>query len=331
MTSTNRIVSGMRPTGALHIGHYFGVLVNWKKLQKDYNCYFFVADWHAMTSEYTAPQKINTHILELTKDWLAAGLDPEKCLLYQQSRLHQIAELHLVLSMIAPLGWLERCPTYKDMKEQLAAKDLNTYGFLGYPVLQTADIIMFRPQSVPVGEDQVPHLELCREITRRFNSLYCGETPFFPEPQAMLTKESRLPGLDGRKMSKSYGNTIGLGEDFSLVRPKVMSMLTDTNRLRKADSGDPARCNLYPYHALLTEKENLPEIQAGCKDASLGCVDCKKLLMHSLEVFLAPIHERRQEYDKSEDLVWDILRTGSEKAKSEADKTLEAVHRYLGF
>jgi len=332
MTANKRIVSGMRPTGPLHLGHHFGVLANWLKLQDEYECYFFVADWHAMTSEYANPRRIKEFVPELAKDWLAAGLDPNKCVIYQQSQIKEIAELHLILSMITPLGWLERCPTYKDMKEQLAAKDLNTYGFLGYPVLMTTDIIMFRPTAVPVGEDQLPHLELNREIARRFNFLNCPEDkPFFPEAQAMLTKESKLPGLDGRKMSKSYGNSIQLGEDIESVRKKVMSMLTDTNRMRKSDPGDPAVCNLFPYHKIMTDPARLPEIEAGCRDASWGCVDCKRLLMESMEAFLAPIHERRSVYDKDPDLLWDVLNQGNAKARAKAQETMAAVRELIGF
>ncbi len=329
-----RIVSGMRPTGPLHLGHHFGVLVNWVRLQEEYDCFFFVADWHAMTSEYADPRRIKQFVPELAKDWLAAGLDPEKCVIYQQSQIKEIAELHLLLSMLTPLGWLERCPTYKDQKEQLAAKDLNTYGFLGYPVLMTTDIIMFRPSHVPVGEDQLPHLELCREIARRFNYLNCGGedgTPYFPEPLAMLTQESKLPGLDGRKMSKSYGNSIALGEDLDSVRKKVMSMLTDTNRMRKSDPGDPAVCNLFPYHKIMTDAARLPEIEKGCRDASWGCVDCKRLLMESMERFLTPIHERRAVYDKNPDLLWDVLREGNRKAREQARQTMADVRALVGF
>lgn len=330
--TNNRIVSGMRPTGPLHLGHHFGVLTNWVQLQQDYNCYFFVADWHAMTSEYANPTRIKQFVPELAKDWLAAGLDPEKCVIYQQSQIKEIAELHLLLSMITPLGWLERCPTYKDMKEQLAAKDLNTYGFLGYPVLMTTDIIMFRPGAVPVGEDQLPHLELSREIARRFNHLNCAEDkPFFPEAQALLTKESKLPGLDGRKMSKSYGNAISLGEDIESVRKKVMSMLTDTNRKRKADPGNPDACNLFPYHKIMTDPARLPEIDKGCRDASWGCVDCKRLLMESMEEFLAPIHERRARYDNDPDLLWDVLNEGNNKARAAAQETMGELRELIGF
>ncbi|WP_461210352.1 tryptophan--tRNA ligase [Desulfocurvus sp. DL9XJH121] len=332
MNTKKRIVSGMRPTGPLHLGHYFGVLVNWVELQDQYDCFYFVADWHAMTSEYADPRRIKQFVPELAKDWLAAGLDPEKCTIYQQSHVKEIAELHLILSMVTPLGWLERCPTFKDQKEQLAAKDLNTYGFLGYPVLMTTDIIMFKPHAVPVGEDQLPHLELNREIARRFNFLNCPEDkPFFPEAQALLTKESKLPGLDGRKMSKSYGNAIGLGEDMDSVKTKVMSMLTDTNRMRKSDPGDPKICNLFPYHKIMTDAGRLPEIEEGCRNASWGCVDCKRLLLQSMERFLTPMQERRSVYDKDPDLVMDVLRQGTDKAREKAQATMEEVRALIGF
>lgn len=323
-----RIVSGMRPTGALHLGHYFGVLKNWVDLQKDYDCFFFVADWHALTSEYADPRKIKGFVPELVKDWIAAGLDPERCVIFQQSQVKAHAELHLLLSMMTPLGWLERCPTYKDQKEQLAQKDLNTYGFLGYPVLMTGDILMYKSERVPVGHDQLPHLELTREIARRFNHLY-GD--FFPEPQALLTKESKLPGLDGRKMSKSYGNSIALGESMDSVRKKVMSMLTDTNRMRKADPGNPDVCNLFPYHQIMTDPERLPGIDKGCRDASWGCVDCKKLLLESMEHFVEPIHARRKEIDANPDMVWDILRDGNRRAEAVAEEHMDALRAHLNL
>jgi tryptophanyl-tRNA synthetase len=230
--------------------------------------------------------------------------------------------------MMTPLGWLERCPTYKDQKEQLAQKDLNTYGFLGYPVLMTGDILMYKSERVPVGHDQLPHLELTREIARRFNHLY-GD--FFPEPQALLTKESKLPGLDGRKMSKSYGNSIALGESMDSVRKKVMSMLTDTNRMRKADPGNPDVCNLFPYHQIMTDPERLPEIDKGCRDASWGCVDCKKLLLESMEHFVEPIHARRKEIDANPDMVWDILRDGNRRAEAVAEEHMDALRAHLNL
>ena len=324
----SRVVSGMRPTGPLHLGHYFGVLVNWVKLQEDHECFFFVADWHALTSEYSNPRQIKKFVPELVKDWLAAGLDPEKCVLFQQSQVKTHAELHMLFSMITPLGWLERCPTYKEIKQELAAKDLNTYGFLGYPVLMASDILIYRPALVPVGHDQLPHLELTREIARRFNHLYGN---FFPEPQAWLTEESKLPGLDGRKMSKSYGNSIALGEDMDQIQPKVMTMFTDQNRLRKKDPGNPDICNLFPYHKIMTPQDKCEEIVAGCKDASWGCVDCKKLLLVSMERFLEPIHSRRKELEKNPDRIQAVLDQGNARAREQSAKTLSAARELLNF
>ena len=327
-TTPPRIVSGMRPTGALHLGHYFGVLKNWIELQQDHDCFFFVADWHALTTEYANPQRIKGFVPGLVKDWVAAGLDPEKCTIYQQSRLHNHAELHLLFSMITPLGWLERNPTYKDLKQELMEKDLNTYGFLGYPVLQAVDILLYKPLFVPVGHDQLPHLELTREIARRFNHLY-GET--FPEPQAKLTAAAKCPGLDGRKMSKSYGNAIGLCEPMEEVKPKVMGMLTDTNRKRKSDPGDPKVCNLFPYHELMTSAEDQASISQGCRDASWGCVDCKKLLLQSMERFLAPIHTRSRELEANPARLWEILEQGTKRAEQESAATLHEVKELLNF
>ncbi|MBG0777464.1 MAG: tryptophan--tRNA ligase [Desulfovibrionaceae bacterium] len=328
MSARERIVSGMRPTGPLHLGHYFGVLDNWIKMQSAFDCFFFVADWHALTSEYADPKRIKGFVPSLVKDWISAGIDPEKCVVYQQSQIKAHAELHLYLSMVTPLGWLERNPTYKEVKQELVQKDLNTYGFLGYPVLMAADILIYRPQGVPVGQDQLPHLELTREMARRFNHLY-GD--FFPEPRAELTPAAKCPGLDGRKMSKSYGNSIYLSEPMDEVRPKVMSMLTDTNRLRKSDPGDPEVCNLYPYHVLLTDEAKREEIQKGCRDASWGCVDCKKLLLEGLDRFLTPMHERRAALDANPSLVADILAAGNAKARVEAEATVAAVRELIGF
>ncbi|QJB55085.1 tryptophan--tRNA ligase [Pseudodesulfovibrio sp. zrk46] len=327
MSDNNRILSGMRPTGPLHLGHYFGVIANWLKLQEEYNCFFFVADWHALTSEYADPTKIKGFVPGLVKDWVASGLDPEKCTIFQQSMVKEHAELHLLFSMTTPLGWLERCPTYKEQKTQLAEKKLNTYGFLGYPVLQAADILLYKPCAVPVGKDQLPHLELTREIGRRFNHL--NKTELFPEPADMLTEECKLPGLDGRKMSKSYGNSIQLSEPIEEIMPKLRSMKTDESRLRKSDPGDPAVCNLYPYHKLMTDPAKLPEIQEGCKNATWGCVDCKKVLMESMEAFLTPFHERRNAC--TDERVAEILDAGNKKAREFAIKTMDEVRGVLNF
>ena len=326
--AAHRAVSGMRPTGALHLGHYFGAIKNWVALQETTQAFFFVADWHALTSEYENPLRIKEFVPELVKDWLVAGLDPERCVIFQQSHVKEHAELHLILSMVTPVSWLERCPTYKEMIQQLSAKDLGTYGFLGYPVLMTSDIIMYRPRWVPVGQDQVPHLELSREICRRFNHLY-GE--FFPEPEAMLTPQAKCPGLDGRKMSKSYNNSIQLREGMDTITPKIKGMLTDKARLRRTDPGSPDECNLYPYHDLLTDEATRAEIRQGCTSASLGCVDCKAILLKNLGAFLAPLQERRAALDANPRRVNEVLQAGNEAARVEARKTIEGVRCKIGF
>jgi len=327
MSEKQRILSGMRPTGLLHLGHYFGVMENWLRLQEEYDCFLMVADWHALTSEYSDPTRIKGFVPGLVKDWIAAGLDPEKCAIFQQSMIKEHAELYLLFSMYTPLGWLERCPTYKDQIVQLASKDLNSHGFLGYPVLQAVDILLYKPQAVPVGKDQLPHLELTREIARRFNHI--NKTDLFPEPADMLTKAAVLPGLDGRKMSKSYGNSIMLSESMDDIMPKVRGMKTDENRLRKSDPGDPAVCNLFPYHKLMTDPAKLPEIEEGCRNASWGCVDCKKVLMESLERFLVPMQERRAAC--TDERVREILEEGNAKARAYAAKTMYEVRKVLNF
>lgn len=324
-----RIVSGMRPTGPLHLGHYFGVLVNWVQLQEEYECFFFVADWHALTSEYASPARIKEFVPQLVLDWVAAGLDPNKCTIFLQSEIKEHAELQLLFSMFTPLGWLERNPTYKEVKGELeGSKDLSTHGFLGYPVLMASDILMYRPQLVPVGQDQLPHLELTREIARRFNYLYGS---LFPEPQAKLTEAQKLPGLDGRKMSKSYGNAVYLSESIEQVTPKIMGMLTDTNRMRKKDPGNPDHCNLFPYHLLITDEQTRAEITAGCTQASLGCVECKKMLLQSLERFLEPIQARRKALEVDPKGIWRILASGNRRAKEQAVKTLALAREKLNL
>ena len=326
--AASRAVSGMRPTGALHLGHYFGAIKNWVAMQEEMETFFFVADWHALTSEYEDSRRIQGFVPEMVKDWLVAGLDPERSVIFQQSRVREHAELHLILSMITPVSWLERCPTYKEQLQQLSHKDLGTYGFLGYPVLMTSDIILYRPRWVPVGQDQVPHLEMSREIARRFNHFY-GD--FFPEPEARLTPQAKCPGLDGRKMSKSYNNTIQLSEGIDTITPKIKGMLTDKARLRRTDPGNPDECNMFPYHELLTDKAIQEEIRTGCTTASLGCVDCKAILLKSLEVFLAPLQERRAVLDANPKRVWEVLEAGNEKARAEAAKTLAGVRERIGF
>ena len=324
----NRIVSGMRPTGPLHLGHYFGVILNWIELQNEYDCFYFVADWHALTSEYADPSRIKTFVPELVMDWVSSGLDPERCVIFQQSQIKEHAELQLLLSMITPLGWLERNPTYKEIRQELVQKDLNTHGFLGYPVLQAADILIYKPRWVPVGQDQLPHLELTREIARRFNFLY---SDFLPEPEAKLTPAAKLPGLDGRKMSKSYGNAIHLKDDPASVQEKVMTMLTDTSRMRLKDPGDPDVCNLFPYLDILGHEDMLGDIREGCTTAGRGCVECKKLLAGELADFLEPIQARRRELERDPDMVMDILRAGDTTAREQAQATMADVRRLLNF
>jgi tryptophanyl-tRNA synthetase len=320
--SRPRILSGMRPTGALHLGNYLGALENWVSLQDTYECYFSIVDWHSLTTDYADPSSIRESVIEVATDWLAAGLDPTRSTLFIQSLVPQHAELHLLLSMIVPVPWLERVPTYKEQQQQLSDKDLSTYGFLGYPLLQTADIIVYKANAVPVGEDQAPHVEIAREIVRRFNNFY-GEV--FPEPQTLLTEAKRIPGTDGRKMSKSYGNAIYLKDDPETVRQKLRPMMTDPARKRRTDPGDPDVCPVFDLHRAFSPPETREWAAAGCRSAGIGCLDCKaKLAEHMLER-LAGIHARRPELAKRPDTVWDILIEGSKKAREVAEATMEDV------
>ncbi|MBQ9105395.1 MAG: tryptophan--tRNA ligase [Mailhella sp.] len=323
MTANNRTVSGMRPTGPLHIGHYFGALKNWIDMQNDHEAFFFVADWHALTSNYADTTKLPQYVRDMVVDWMSAGLDPEKCSIYRQSDIRETAELHLLLSMITPLGWLERCPTYKEQQQNITDKDLGNYGFLGYPVLMTADIIQHRPHWVPVGQDQQPHLELAREIVRRFNGMY--DTQVFPEPEARLTPAAKCPGLDGRKMSKSYGNGIFLQDTLEDLTPKIKTMFTDPARLRKSDPGNPDVCNLFPYHKLLASPEVQAEVREGCTGATMGCVNCKKMFLQNLQNFLEPLHERRAAILAKPGLVDEVLAAGREKAAKSVKETMAMV------
>lgn len=328
MSSRDRVVSGMRPTGRLHLGHYFGVLKNWVELQEKNDAYFFVADWHALTSDYADPANINKNTWDMVLDWLASGLDPEKCVIFRQSQVKEHAELSLLFSMFTPVSWLERNPTYKDQQQQISGKDLGCAGFLCYPILMAADILMYLPYGVPVGEDQLPHMELTREIARRFNYLY-GE--LFPEPQALLTPAAKCPGLDGRKMSKSYNNGIFLSEDMAEIIPKIRGMFTDKARLRKSDPGNPDVCNLYPYHELLSSSEERAEIRQGCTTATFGCVDCKKVFIRNLEAFLTPLHERRARYMAIKDAAREILEAGNAKARDFAVTTMAKARPLMGL
>jgi tryptophanyl-tRNA synthetase len=320
--SRPRILSGMRPTGALHLGNYMGALENWVALQDRYECFFGVVDWHSLTTDYADPSSIRENVVEVATDWLAAGLDPARSTLFIQSLVPQHAELHLLLSMIVPVPWLERVPTFKEQQQNLAGKDLSTYGFLGYPLLQTADIIVYKADAVPVGEDQAPHIELAREVVRRFNNLY-GEV--FPEPQTLLTEAKRIPGTDARKMSKSYGNAIYLKDDPETVKQKLRPMVTDPARKRRTDPGDPDVCPVFDLHKAFSTQETREWAAAGCRSAGIGCLDCKaKLGEHMLER-LAGVHARRPELAKRPDTVWDVLVEGSKKAREVAEATLEDV------
>lgn len=320
--SSQIVLSGLRPTGRVHLGNYFGAVRNWVRLQDQHECFFFIADWHALTSHYADPSEIQRATFDATADWLAAGLDPGKCTIFLQSEVKEHAELHLLLSMVVPLPWLERVPTFKSQQEQVEDKDLNTYGFLGYPLLQTADVIVYRAAFVPVGEDQASHLELSREIVRRFNNFY---GPVFPEPQPLFTETPSVPGLDGRKMSKSYGNTIALTASENEIRTSVSAMFTDPNRIRRSDPGNPDICNLFQFHKLFSDGETIARVDHECRTAKIGCVDDKKLLTEIMIERLRPMRERRQEIDRDRAVVWDVLKRGNIKARERASETLELV------
>ena len=316
----------MRPTGALHMGNYLGALSNWVNMQDQYDCFFFVADWHALTSDYEKPDGMEGFVREIILDWLSAGLSPEKSTIFIQSKIPEHAELFLILSMITPVPWLERNPTYKDQIVQLQNKDLSTFGFLGYPVLQAADIIMYKANGVPVGVDQVPHVEITREIARRFNFLYGN---IFPEPEAILTHTPKILGIDGRKMSKSYGNAIFLSDSAEQVSAKVMQMVTDPQRARRSDPGNPDICNVYEFHRLYTEPTLTAQIGAQCRSAGIGCVDCKRAMAVNLIQALAPIHERRMYYQSHPQLIAEIIDAGSRKAGQVARQTMQEVRAAL--
>jgi tryptophanyl-tRNA synthetase len=320
--ATQTVLSGLRPTGRVHLGNYFGAVRNWVQLQERYDAYYFVADWHALTSDYANPTNVRQSTFEAVADWLAAGLEPQKCTLFLQSEVKEHAELHLLLSMVTPLPWLERVPTFKDQQEKLIDKDLNTYGFLGYPLLQTADIIVYRANFVPVGEDQASHLEISREIVRRFNNFY---GPVFPEPQALFTQTPKVPGLDGQKMSKSYGNTIPLTASADEIRALVMTMFTDPNRIRRKDPGNPDICNLFQFHKLFSDEDIIARVDHDCRTAQIGCVDDKKLLAEIMIESLRAIRERREAIDRDPGIVWDVLRAGNAKARQRAGETLALV------
>ncbi len=397
-SQNNRVLSGMRPTGKLHLGHLHGVLHNWLELQHTHECFFFVADWHALTTEYDNTQIISKSVTEMVVDWLSAGVSPSAATLFIQSHVPEHAELHLLLSMITPLGWLERVPTYKDQQEQLKEKDLATYGFLGYPLLQSADILAYKAGNVPVGEDQVAHVELTREVARRFNYIYGKESDFeekaklaiskmgkknaklyrehrkrfqekgdpealevaqallesqqnisigdkerlfgylegegkiiLPEPQALLTKASKMPGLDGQKMSKSYNNTISLREEAELVEKKIRTMPTDPARVKRTDPGNPEKCPVWQFHEIYSSEDTRSWVKEGCTTAGIGCIECKQPVIDAVELELQPIRERANEYLEDEATVQSIIKEGCEEARDVARDTLDDVREAIGL
>ena len=395
---SSRVLSGMRPTGPLHLGHYHGVLKNWLAMQHEYECFFFVADWHALTTHYEHTDDLQQHTMDIVIDWLASGINPGSSTLFVQSRVPEHAELHLLLSMMTPLSWLERVPTYKDQQEKLRERDLSTYGFLGYPLLQSADILAYRAGVIPVGADQEAHVEITREISRRFNHLYGREPGFeenaeaaigkmgrkqgsiyrrlrktyleqgdeealetarallkeqnnitvgdqerlfgylegtgkviLPEPQALLTPHAKMPGLDGQKMSKSYGNTIRLRESADDIDSKIRKMPTDPARIRRNDPGEPEKCPVWQFHQLYSDQERQDWVQQGCRSAGIGCVDCKKPVIEAIQAELEPIRVEARELENNQDIVKNIISEGCEKARDEAQDTLKEVREAVGL
>jgi tryptophanyl-tRNA synthetase len=329
--SRKRVLSGMRSTGKLHLGNYVGALENWVRMQDDYQCFFCVADWHALTTDYADTSRVKENSLEVVLDWLAAGLDPEKSVIFIQSHVPAHAELHLLFSMITPLGWLERVPTYKEQRENIKDKDLGTYGFLGYPVLQSADILIYKADCVPVGEDQVAHVELTREIARRFNGFYGEAKAVFPEPQSLLTPAPKLPGTDGRKMSKSYGNTVLLTDPEPVVRQKLKTMVTDPARVRRSDPGNPDVCPVGDLHKIFSDPATMAQVNEGCRSARIGCIECKSWAADALLNLLNPMQQRRKKFEENPRLAWDILEAGSERARQAAGETMEDVRAAMGM
>ena len=323
-----RVLSGIQASGKAHLGNLIGALNHWVKLQDSYDCYYFVADWHALTTNYADTSKIKESTKDLLVNFLAAGLDPEKCTIFIQSRILEHAELHLLLSMITPIGWLERVPTYKEKQEELKEKDLSTYGFLGYPLLQAADIIIYRAKYVPVGSDQVPHLEISREVARRFNYLY---KEVFPEPEALLTEFPKVIGTDGRKMSKSYNNAIYLSDSPEEVEQKIRTMVTDPARVKRTDAGDPELSPVYQLHKVFSSKEELASVATGCRTAGIGCIECKRILIRNVFRVMEPIWARRKELLSSPEMLDDIAQRGTEKAKKVAGETMKLVREAMGL
>ena len=324
-----RVFSGMRPTGKLHLGHMAGALINWVKLQDQGECFYSVVDWHALMSDYADSRMLRDNCREILLDWLAVGLDPEKCTLFVQSHVKEHAELSLALSMVTPLGWLERNPTYKDQILNLQNKDLSTYAFLGYPVLMAADILLYKATQVPVGEDQSAHLEISREMARRFNQFF-GEV--FPEPQALHTPNPKMPGTDGRKMSKSYGNALNIADEPEELWGKLRPMTTDPARYRKTDPGDPDKCPVWDLHRFFNQDpQEMEELSTGCRTAGIGCVDCKKKLFAHMERMLVPIQDRRRSFAAREETLEEIVREGARRARTVAQATMEEVYGAVGF
>lgn len=322
-----RVLSGMQPSGLMHLGNYLGALENWKALQEDYECFFFVADWHALSTNYADTSRIREFVRELLIDWLAAGIDPKRSTVFIQSHIPEHAVLHLLLSMMVPVSWLERNPTYKEKQDEIKEKDLSTYGFLGYPVLQAADILLYKPDFVPVGKDQLPHLELTRELARRFNDIY--KKPVFPEPKEHLTKFPKVLGTDGRKMSKSYGNTINLSDAEPVVRQKLKTMVTDPARVRRTDPGNPDVCPVYEFHKIYSPQEVQAQINTDCRTAAIGCIDCKKLVADKMVERMAPMWEARAALTSHPSRIDEIGQDGSQRAAKVAKATLAEVNEAM--
>lgn len=318
----------MRPTGKLHLGNLFGALENWVKMQDEYDCFYCVVDWHALTTDYENPRKVGENVREMVMDWLSCGIDPQKAVVFKQSDVKEHAELHLLLSMLTPLSWLERVPTYKEQLHQIKGKNISTYGFLGYPLLQAADILVYKANAVPVGEDQAPHIELTREIARRFNYLY--EQKIFPEPETLLNVYKVVPGLDNRKMSKSYNNIIEISIPLEEIPSRVRMMITDPGRIRKSDPGNPDICSVFAYHRIFNQ-DNPAEVEESCQKGSIGCVQCKTAVSTYMQNFLEPIYYKRRELEKNSQLVMDILAEGGKKARAVAQKTMEQVRQVMGL
>jgi tryptophanyl-tRNA synthetase len=323
-----RVLSGIQPSGKLHLGNFIGALQNWVKLQDQYECFYFIADWHALTSQYSDTSQLKEFVTDVLVNSIAAGLDPEKCTIFAQSRIPEHAELHVLLSMITPLSWLERVPTYKEKQLEVKDKDLGTYGFLGYPLLQSADILIYKAHYVPVGVDQMPHLEITREIGRRFNNFY-GEV--FPEPEGLLTKFPKVVGTDGRKMSKSYNNCIYLSDTPEEVEKKIKTMTTDTQRIKRTDKGDPELSPVFELHKVFSSKEERDEVAEGCRTAGIGCIDCKKVLIRNVFAVLEPLWERRKSCLEKPGLLQEIIQSGSEKARAVASETMMHVREAIGL